>query len=123
MTTSIDINDLDIRLVTRRNGEKAYNILKIHLVSGDVDLLIEDVNTMSMSFLDGLIAKLIAADELTKVTFVTDDHSLREKLSRIAEIRDAKFYYRVKNESKRRVVPQITANSHKPILVANKEES
>ena len=55
--------------LTRRRGEDTYEQLRPYLDSGQVELLLPSDVPLSLSYLDGIILKLLAAQRLQDVTF------------------------------------------------------
>ncbi len=93
--------------LTRRRGEETYEMMKPHLDSGQVELLLPSDVPLSLSYLDGIILKLLAAQSLQDVTFVTSDSRIYRHLARIAGIRELDIYARFGEDADReRVEPQ-----------------
>ena len=93
--------------LTRRRGEDTYEQLRPYLDSGQVELLLPSDVPLSLSYLDGIILKLLAAQRLQDVTFVTSDSRIYRHLARIAGIRELEIYARFGEDADReRVEPQ-----------------
>lgn len=101
----IHMHELARPCLTRRRGEEVYSRLQSGSYADPIEVDLNGVDLLSMSFLDGLIAKLLSANEASRITFVTDDEAVLHKLARIAEIRDAKLYYREDRSPIRHITP------------------
>ena len=89
MTKVVDIGELSPAMITRSRGEQAYAQLCEVLQAGEqVELRVfPGESPISMSFLDGIIVKLVESGRLSDVTFATNDERTMDKLSNIREIR------------------------------------
>ena len=93
--------------ITRRRGEETYEQIKPYLDSGQVELLLPSDVPLSLSYLDGIILRLLAAQRLQDVTFVTSDSRIYRHLARIAGIRELDIYARLgEGADRERVKPQ-----------------
>lgn len=103
MDNTIHINDLSQPTLTRRRGHEAYNALKPLLSKSQVKVDLRNVDMISMSFLDGLVANLLDSETAQDVTFVVSDSRVLQKLSRIVAIRNARLYFSASGGRKRRI--------------------
>ena len=103
--TSLHLSDYTERGLLRRRGEQAYQKMSAHFHSDDVEINLDGLNSMSMSFIDGIISKLVLNDQLERVTFVTDNSRTLEKLGTISGFRDTSIYYRSSGQIERIPVP------------------
>ena len=89
MTTqqSVDLVSLSPRFTTRRRGEEAYKALLPALESGAVVLHLDSTDSLSTSFLDGLLLKLMAGNHLSNVMFETNDARKQTILGRLSSVR------------------------------------
>ena len=111
MTQKIHIGELVQPCVTRTRGEEAAKKLHGLLHAGSVELDLDCMEMISMSFLDGLISVLLAASELGKVTFQTNESSTKLKLRRVAGIRSSPIFCRSTHRTVRKLIP----NYHEPV--------
>ena len=76
-------------MITRSRGEQAYGRLREMLQAGEqIELRVfPGSSPISMSFLDGIIVKLVESGRLSDVTFATNDERTMDKLCNIREIR------------------------------------
>ena len=88
---TLHITDLAQPCVTRRRGEQAFQKLQPLLGEAPIEVDLNLADMLSMSFLDGLVSKLINSESVDVVTFVSDDESTIRKLDRISEIRSARL--------------------------------
>ncbi len=70
-----------------------------------MDFTLDGPRSPSMSFIDGIISKLVINDQLDRVTFVTDNERTLEKLGTISGFRDTPIYYRSSEQVGRMPVP------------------
>ena len=108
--------------VTRAKGESAYQELRASLGVDDVDVNLDCVEVLSMSFLDGIILSLINDDLRRKVTFKTEKKVTREKLARISEIRDVPIYCRSSGQAEGVPVPKLILPKSQPVYVSKKKK-
>ena len=101
----INIYELAQPCVTRRRGEEAYSELQSRALQEPIEIALNGVDLLSMSFLDGLIVKLLNSEQTNLVTFVSDEPSVLHKLSRIADIRDVELFHRGSASATRQIVP------------------
>lgn len=118
MTRIIDIGELSPAMITRSRGEQAYAHLCAMLHAGEqVELRVfPGKSPISMSFLDGIIVKLVESGRLTDVIFATNDERTMDKLSNIREIRSIPVAARWDGEPHRQGNPADTtvASPRKP---------
>lgn len=107
MDLTVRVGDLGVPTLTRPRGREAYHRLRERWTEGSVVLVLDGVSMLSLSFLDGIVLELLAAGELDRVTFVTDDVRTEEKIGRVAGLHtEAVLYVRRPSEQERRsVVP------------------
>ena len=94
MPHQIRVTELSSSTGTRARGSEAFATLRPMLDGGTVDLLLDDVDLLSASFLDELVRLLIDGDVSERVTFVTGERATMEKLERVTAIRRADLYAR-----------------------------
>lgn len=118
MTRIVDIGELSPAMITRSRGEQAYGRLREMLQAGEqVELRVfPGENPISMSFLDGIIVKLVESGRLSNVTFATNDERTMDKLCNIREIRSIPVAARWDGDSRRQSNPADTtvASPRKP---------
>lgn len=114
----IHVSQLAPKQVTRRRGEQAYDALSKHLDNGPVEIDLDGVPLLSASFLDGLISRLIRADRIVDVTFVTNQDGVVEKLGRISSIRAVPVYQGVRGEQRKQVTPR-AVEPLRPVVVSS----
>ena len=103
--TLLYLRDYTERGLLRRRGEQAYHRMSHHLLADDVGINLDGFNSMSMSFIDGIISKLILNEQLDRVTFVTENERTLEKLGTISGFRNIPIYYRSSEQIERTPVP------------------
>ncbi len=103
--TLLHLSDYTERGLLRRRGEQAHQRMNHHFDSADVEINLDGLNSMSMSFIDGIISKLVLNDQLDRVTFVTDNERTLEKLGTISGFRNTPIYYRSSEQTVRSLVP------------------
>lgn len=93
-TTRLHLRDLSPHTVTRSRGYAAYEELKRHLgLNQMVEVDISGEYPISLSFLDGLVLRLMTSGGLDQITFVVHNQDVLRKLERIAEIRQVDISY------------------------------
>ena len=107
MTTTLHIGDLAPKGVLRRRGEQVYQTVSCHLDAGDVEFNLDGPRSPSMSFIDGIISKLVLNDQLDRVTFVTNNDRTLEKLGTISGFRNTSIFYRPSDQTERAPVPKV----------------
>ena len=105
MTTMLHVRDITQRGSLRRRGEKVYQEVSSHLLTDEVEINLDGIRFMSMSFIDGIISKLVINEQLHKVTFVTDNARTLEKLGTISGFRNTPIFYRSSERAERAPVP------------------
>ena len=103
------IAELGVATLTRPRGYEAYERLSTFLArTSALELSLDGVTMISMSFMDGIVEKLIAAHELDRITFVTAEPKTRDKLARIAGLHaGASIFIREPDSATRRAVEPI----------------
>ena len=97
-------------------------MIKPMLDSGQVELLLPSDVPLSMSYLDGIILKLLAAQRLQDVTFVTNESRVYDKLARIVDIRSVEIYARFgENAERERVPPKAGPVDLRPSKISDAE--
>lgn len=95
MQQVVRIGELGIPTVTRPRGREAYKRLRDRWQSGPLDVVLDGVIALPLSFLDGLLLELLSARSLEHVTFVTSEARTIKKLGRLAALHpDAMIYMR-----------------------------
>ena len=98
-------------------------MMKPYLDSGQVELLLPSDVPLSLSYLDGIILKLLAAQRLQDVTFVTSVSRVYDKLARIADIRSIEIYARFGENADRDLVPPKPGPFESPPVRMSKAEA
>ena len=105
--TLVHLHDYTERGLLRRRGEQAYQKMRHHFNTSGVEINLDGLNSMSMSFIDGIISKLILNEQLDRVTFVTDNDRTLEKLGTISGFRNTPIFYRSSEQTERAPVPKV----------------
>lgn len=89
MTTRqrVDVTDLSSWFTTRRRGEEAYSALLPTLQCGEVVLDLNAADSVSASFLDGLLLRLASGGHLESVLFGAVNPRTLSVLGRLSSIR------------------------------------
>jgi len=103
---NIHISELSKICATRKRAQEASSRLQPYLKSGVVEIDLDSVEILSTSFLDELILQLMKADGMEKVIFKCSTSIIEDKLARISGIRDAKVYYRFRNDRIHEITPK-----------------
>lgn len=90
METLISLTKLTPSTLTRPRGEVVGRELAAKGEAGAIELDLDNTSP-SLSFLDGLILTLQKEQALERVTFVTKDPTVRDKLTRIRGERSVSF--------------------------------
>ncbi len=107
MITMLQIRDLTERGTLRRRGEQVYQKMNRHLLTDEVEINLDGFTSVSMSFIDGIISKLVLNEQLDRVTFVTNNDRTLEKLGTISGFRDTPIFYRSSKQIERVAVPKV----------------
>ena len=107
MITMLQIRDLAERGTLRRRGEQVYQAMNHHLMTEEVEINLDGFTSVSMSFIDGIISKLVLNEQLGRVTFVTDNDRTLEKLGTISGFRDTPIFCRSSEQTERVAVPKV----------------
>ena len=75
IATMIYLRDHTERGLLRRRGEQAYQKMSRYFDADEVEINLDGLRSMSMSFIDGIISKLVINEQLDKVHF---HHGQRE---------------------------------------------
>jgi len=123
MEHAVHVRDLGVPTLTRPRGREAYHLLRERWRDGSLALLLDDVNMLSLSFLDGLVLELLAAGRIECVTFVTREPRTQEKLARVAGLHpEAALYFRpASSEERRRVTPAVVEPEEAPLELSKQE--
>lgn len=84
---SVDLASLAARFTTRGRSDEAYAELRPNLGGGPVAINLDGIDSLSASFLDGLLLRLLEGDHLQDVTFVTRNARTQEVLARLSSVR------------------------------------
>ena len=107
VTKRVRIHELTSPTLTRRRGRIAFESLLEHLEGGDVEIDLSDYKgPLSLSFLDELTLRLRERGLLNRVLFLAPPPKVREKLSRIASLRDVELLYRSSPRDEARPIPK-----------------
>ena len=118
MVTHLELSDLAPPAYrTRSKGEVVCHKLSAFLDSQNVEIDLDRAETISISFLDGIISSLAVDSVLDRVIFKTDNNVTRDKLSRIAEIRSIDIYYRSSKHVERTFVPKLLISRPRPVFI------
>ena len=109
--------------LTRRRGEETYEKIRPLLDSGQVEIILPSDVPLSLSYLDGIIVKLLGTKHLQDVTFVTGDSRVYDKLARIADIRSIEIYARFGENADRDLVPPKPGPFESPPVRMSKAEA
>ena len=85
--STVALASLSSSFTTRRRGEEAYMELQPMLRAGPVVLDLDDVEVLSVSFLDGLLLGLINCGHINSVIFRTSNARTRTRLERLSGLR------------------------------------
>ena len=107
MITMLQVRDLAERGTLRRRGEQVYQRMSHHLLTDELEINLDGLPTMSMSFIDGIISRLVLNEQLERVTFVTDNERTLEKLGTISGFRNTSIFYRPSDQTERAPVPKV----------------
>ncbi len=86
---SVDLASLAPRFTTRGRSEEAYSRLKPLLGDWSTAINLDGIESLSASFLDGLLLRLIEGRHLPNVLFVTREARTLEVLARLSSVRSA----------------------------------
>ena len=84
---SVDLASLAARFTTRGRSDEAYAELRPLLGDGPIAINLEGIESLSASFLDGLLLRLIAGEHLQDVVFVARKVRTQEALARLSSVR------------------------------------
>jgi hypothetical protein len=99
---TISIRDLNQVTVTRARGQEAAPLLVDRARDDSVEIMLDDAEIVSGSFLDELIRRTDEAHLLRRVTFVTARESTIRRLKAIAANRTIVVYWRQPSDAVRR---------------------
>ena len=119
MRKHIHISQLSSPCITRWRGQEAGEKLQGYLEDEPIEIDLNEVEMVSLSFLDGLVSYLLTLGSMDKVIFRASDPMVEDKLARVAGIRLAPLFYRVGDGDIRQLVPKHTI-SKKPTFVPSK---
>lgn len=108
MSRRIRVTQLSSRCITRSRGQNAGRKLQRYLEAGPVEIDLDGVEMLSMSFLDGLICHFIEHGNEELVTFRVSDPAVKNKLARLAAIRCVTLYYRSGDQQPRRRISMLS---------------
>ena len=95
MLRQIRIEDLSLSCIMRSSGQEAARKLEECFgITEHIEIDLNNVEIVSMSFLDELIYRLYESTNLDKVIFRVCDVFIKDKLERIAQIRSVRIRYR-----------------------------
>ncbi len=98
MKHEVQVKHLSFPCVTRKRGKEAAEKLQAYIGNEPVVVILNGVEMLSLSFLDGLISDLASHDNTEKVVFDSINPIVEDKLARVAAIRDVSIIYRSANE-------------------------
>lgn len=108
----IPLPQLSSSFATRSRGAEAYSRLLPLLKDGPVVLNFDGVDVMPVSFLDGLILKLIEGGYANHVSFMTDDARTKEKLQRVSGLRGVDVFVCGPNGRLETLEPKFSSTPH-----------
>lgn len=94
MEITISVTQLAPSGISRARGHQAFENLQNYLSNGPVEIDLNHSDLLSISFLDELVLKLLAANQLQNVSFLVADLSVQQRLAHVAALRDARIQYR-----------------------------
>jgi len=106
MENKIHITELANPCITRERGKEAVNNLRKYMKDNSVLIDLNNVEILSMSFLDEFIFWLAGSAVMRKVVFLVNEPTVYDKLARIAAIRNVWVYYRDSNNENREISPK-----------------
>lgn len=101
----IHIRQLASPCITRIRGEEASERLDSYIGVDQIAIDFDGVEIVSLSFLDGLIAKLVKSHKEENVIFITSP-DIEDKLARIVGIRSATIYCNSNDGIVQRITPK-----------------
>ena len=93
MTMILNIENLSYPCVTRTRARDAASKLLSQIDNAPIVVYLDNVEILSLSFLDEFIFYLAASANMKNVVFQTVDPLLLDKLARVAAIRHVKIRY------------------------------
>ena len=84
---SVYLASLAARFTTRGRSDEAYAELRPHLGGGPIAINLDGIESLSASFLDGLLLRLLEGDHLHEVAFVTRNDRTQAALARLSSVR------------------------------------
>ena len=106
MEKKIHITRLANPCITRERGKEAVNNLRKYMNDNSVLIDLNNVEILSMSFLDEFIFWLAGSASMRKIVFLVNDPTVYDKLARIAEIRNVWVYYQDSDNKIREISPK-----------------
>lgn len=120
MSICVKISELASPCLTRRRGKDAAKKLKQMVGTQMAEIDIDDVEMLSLSFLDGLISELVTSGLEASVVFRTSNQESIAKLQHIAAIRPVSLSFQSGDQAVRLVTPRPTAGGE-PVFAEEKE--
>ena len=84
---TVELASLAPRFTTRGRSDEAYAKLRPVLGGEPIAINLDGIESLSASFLDGLLLRLIEGDHLHNVVFVTRNARTQEALARLSSVR------------------------------------
>jgi len=119
--TRIHISQLAFPCVTRARGEEAGKKLQNSVETDQIEVDFNDVEMVSLSFLDGFVSNLISSDKENDIVFIVNDQLIRDKLAKIAGMRNTSVRYCVEGQAIRRIKPK-AFNSYSSVFMPRKAD-
>jgi len=114
----IAISQLAFPCVTRARGEEASKKLQDYVGVDQIEVDFNGVEMISLSFLDGFISSLMKINKEKNVVLVINPQ-IKEKLARIAGLRNATIYHCLNGRAIQQIRPRLY-ESHDSVFIPNK---
>ena len=120
MAIMFNVKDLSYPCIIRKRGFEASKKLVKHMsATHDTEVDLNNVEIISLSFLDELIFRTHLAGKLNSVVFRIHSKDIEEKLERISAIRSIDIKYRFDNSEIHKAVPRAITR-HVPSFAESK---
>ncbi len=106
MERQIHITEIVAHCVTRARGEEAARKLLGYLEVSPVEIDLNGVEMVSLSFLDGLLSFIASYYKKPNIIFQIDRPDIEKKLAHIASIRHTDINYRYVKQPVQHVEPR-----------------
>ena len=103
----VNINQLSKPCISRARGNEAgEKIAQLIDQYNSLEIDLQGVELISLSYLDGIITRLLVSNNLEKVIFVTNERQHLDKLSQISSLRGISIYHRTLEKQPQIVTPK-----------------